>query len=346
MTPELSALCATQGGPFTMAQALACGVTRGWVRHAVKDGRVLVLRRGVFVESTLVLGADARGLHRLDVAAALLNRELPPDPTRRHAPEQRLAVGHRSAAVLWKLCAPLPPVLGDPPQPEHARPARIDDATPPVRHLVELISADRCRRSFRWGVHVRPATLPVADVTVLDCLPVTTIERTVVDLARELSRRDAVMVADSALRRGASADRMREIADECRVWRGGRQALEVVAFADGRAESAAESLARYVLAKHGLPAPELQVELSDAAGLIGRVDMLFRDLRTIVEIDGKVKYTGQDSDVLWREKRREDRLREAGWEVVRVTWTQLVSAPREVVARIRAAFARAQRATG
>lgn len=44
---------------------------------------------------------------------------------------------------------------------------------------------------------------------------------------------------------------------------------------------------------------------------------------------------------MFEEKRREDRLRELGFEVVRVTWTDL-ERPNIVLDRIRAAIARAR----
>ena len=47
---------------------------------------------------------------------------------------------------------------------------------------------------------------------------------------------------------------------------------------------------------------------------------------------------------LWDEKRREDRLRELGYEVVRVVWSDLDS-PRELAARIRRAVERSRRLT-
>ncbi|MGQ0464056.1 MAG: type IV toxin-antitoxin system AbiEi family antitoxin domain-containing protein [Sporichthyaceae bacterium] len=348
MTPELSALSSAQGGPFTRSQALQCGLTRGWIRHALEIGLIVRLRQGVFVDAGLVAHAKPREMHALDAAAALLSRALPVDPSRGHPPEQRVAIGHRSAAWLWRLRAPLP-IAQTPPKLEEARPPGPAGAAPPERRLVELISADRCRRNFRWGVNVKPATLPDADVTVLGCLPITSMERTVVDLARRIPKYDGVMLADNALRRGASADRLREVAAYCATWGGGTRATAVVEFADGRSESPAESLARCVFADFGLPAPDLQVELFDHAGKIGRVDLLFRDQGTVVEVDGKVKYTDPWRDpaaVLLEEKLREERLREADWEVVRASWDQLTQHPRDVVNRVRAAFARAQRLAG
>ncbi len=303
-----------------------------------KEGHLTALRRGVLIDTKDLLAADTRELHRIETAAALLLRFPPPDPERVMWPGVLLSAGHRSAAMLWKLRSPMPPVNPDSLPVDWPAPA-------PVRHVVELVSPDRTRRNFNWGVHVRPATLEKADVVVLAGLFVTSLERTAVDLAREIKRSDALIAADSALQLGASHDQMRAIVAAYRGWRGSRQAEEIIAFADGRAESGAESLARLVLADHGLRNPDLQVELFDHRGKIARVDLLFREHRTVVEADGMIKYTDpwiDPKEVLVREKLREDRLRDAGWEVVRVTWNQLVNEPREFVARVRRAFARAR----
>lgn len=72
--------------------------------------------------------------------------------------------------------------------------------------------------------------------------------------------------------------------------------------------------------------------------LVAVTDFLFRDQWTVVEFDGALKYA-TTADLV-AEKLREDRLRELGYEVVRVTWADLEH-PARVVARIRAAFARA-----
>lgn len=338
MTPELAMIAEIQAGPFTVRQARLAGLTRGRQRELEKDGRLVSLRKGVLIETDALLACNTYHLHRVETAGALLLREMPPDPSRGIGPGPLFAAAHRSAALFWKLRCPLPPVNPEPFPVVWPAPA-------PTRHFVELVSADRNRRSFKWGVHVRPAAMEQADVAVLDGLFVTSLERTAVDLARELRRRDAVIVVDSALQLGASRERMRTIAGQYRGWRGSRQAEEMVAFGDGRAESAAESYARLVLQDHGMAIPDLQVDLYDNRGRIGRVDMVYREHRTVVEADGKIKYTDpwiDPREVLLREKTREDRLRDAGWEVVRVTWKQLHTEPREFVARVQRAFARAR----
>jgi very-short-patch-repair endonuclease len=78
----------------------------------------------------------------------------------------------------------------------------------------------------------------------------------------------------------------------------------------------------------------------DGAGFVGRVDFLVAG-RVVVEFDGAVKYEGAEGRAaLVREKQREDRLREAGYIVIRVTWSDL-DRPAVLMARVRAALARA-----
>ncbi len=98
--------------------------------------------------------------------------------------------------------------------------------------------------------------------------------------------------------------------------------------------------------EHGIPRPKRQQEIFDASGLIGRVDFWWPELRTVGEFDGRVKYgranpSGRPpEDVLWDEKRREDRLRVAGLNVVR--WiTQDLRRPADWIARLKAALASA-----
>jgi hypothetical protein len=128
---------------------------------------------------------------------------------------------------------------------------------------------------------------------------------------------------------------------QARLGPGADLARATVERADGLSESVGESRARVLFSALGLPQPELQVILHDADGLAGRVDFLFREQRTIVEFDGLAKYDGPGGhQALAREKRREDRLRAMGYEVVRLVWSDLAD-PQRVWRLIRAAFARA-----
>lgn len=146
------------------------------------------------------------------------------------------------------------------------------------------------------------------------------------------------MVADAALRAGLDGEQLAEVAGRCRSWPGGAAGLQVVRFADGRADGPLESIARVAFAAGQLPAPELQVEVRDLEGrLIGIVDFLWRAQRTVCEMDGLFKCDG-DPLALRREKQREDDLRRTGLEVVRGLWSEADRRPALLCRRVEEAF--------
>ena len=191
-------------------------------------------------------------------------------------------------------------------------------------------------RSSRPGVRIHYAALPAEHVGGRLAVPVTTVSRTVIDLARMLDIRAGVVVADSALQQKLTSKKeLRAVIAACPRWPGVRTATQVVEFADGGAESPLESLARIVFRDGGLPPPELQVEIRDSE-FIARVDFLWRQFRTIAEVDGAAKY--DDRNLAMRQLRRDKRLREAGYEVVHLDWKEINGDPGYVVAAVRAAL--------
>ena len=171
-----------------------------------------------------------------------------------------------------------------------------------------------------------------------DGLLVTTLARTVVDVARTRPFAFAVVTADAALAAGCDRAEALEVLEQCRRWPGSRSARRVLAFADARSESPLESLGRARFDEHHLPPPELQVDLGGASGQV-RVDHYWRGRRTVGEADGLGKYT--DLDVLRAEKLREDWLRDRGEEVVRYVWEEALRRPAVLAERITRAFFRA-----
>ena len=110
-------------------------------------------------------------------------------------------------------------------------------------------------------------------------------------------------------------------------------------MADGASESAGESRTRLLLTDLGWTVRS-QVRVLDGEEVVARVDLLVGE-RVVVEFDGLVKYEGADGRAaLAAEKRREDRLRALGYEVVRLTWADL-DHPARVDAMLRRAAARA-----
>jgi hypothetical protein len=191
----------------------------------------------------------------------------------------------------------------------------------------------------RLGVRVHLAALPGEHVVSYRGVPLTSVPRTVIDLARALPFGEGVAVADSALHAGlTSKSELAAVIADCPRWRGLQRAREVTAFSDTRSESVLESLSRAVFHQSGLPPPDLQVWVGDDEEVIGRVDFLWRRYNTIGEADGAVKY--QNPARARTQLERDARLRAAGYEVVHFTWPDITRVPAQVVDEIRLAFSR------
>ena len=162
--------------------------------------------------------------------------------------------------------------------------------------------------------------------------------RTVADLARTLPFMEAVVVADSATRQKlVGKAEVRAVLDGCASWPGTGQAQRVIEFANRGAESVLESCARVILAERIPEAiPEVQYNIPDP-GLSYRVDLYYAKYRTIVELDGMMKYETRND--IRKQFDRDRALRDVGYKVVHVTWHELFDTPKTVVERIRKAFA-------
>jgi hypothetical protein len=198
---------------------------------------------------------------------------------------------------------------------------------------------DRGSRSRRGDVRVHIAELPPDHLVTKGGVLITSVARTVVDLARGSSFRDGIVVADSALRtRKTDIAKINAVITDCAGWPGIQRARDVVAFSDSRSESALESIGRVAFHQAGLPAPRLQVWVGGEFGTIGRADFFWPEHRTIAEADGAAKYADPGRAI--EQLDRDARLRDAGFEVVHFTWQEITVTPWQVIGRIRAAFAR------
>jgi predicted transcriptional regulator of viral defense system len=273
-------------GVFTSKEALAVGYRVEDVRAELSTRRWIRLRKGVYIGADDVPTVDTRQRHLVDCVAVLLTLDAGP------------VLSHASAARLHDLIVPR----------SEARDVRVS-------------AVDQWRRGR--GYRVARAALPEDDVDPWLAFGTTSVARTIVDCAREWSLTDSVITIDAAMQ-DQKVDRaalhQAVLAGSHRVGIAG--AARALALADGRAESPLETRGRLALLSAGLPRPELQVDIYDGEGLIGRVDAWYAEAAVAVEFDGRVKYTdprnAEAGDVLWKEKRREDRIRDAGVRVVRV----------------------------
>ncbi len=152
----------------------------------------------------------------------------------------------------------------------------------------------------------------------------------------------ALTVLDSFLHRGGSREELEAGYQVLEHWPFSQGLHIPLRLADGRAESAAESLSRHLFHTQGLPMPDLQFEVRDTSGdLVGITDFAWLEHGLLGEFDGRSKYArflrpGEEpGDAVFREKVREDRLREVtGWPMVRLVWADLAR-PEATAARIR-----------
>ncbi len=184
---------------------------------------------------------------------------------------------------------------------------------------------------------------------MIEGVAVTSMARTVADLARTLPLDQAVAVGDRALRMGLDPAELADVLDRAARWAGVRKARRVSAFLDPRSESVGESFSRVRCHELGLPAPEPQFDvINDLDQFVARTDFAWPELRTLGEFDGMLKYQRlrrKDEtveDAVIREKLREDALRDLGWQVVRWIWAELFR-PRIIADRLDRAFARGRR---
>lgn len=164
---------------------------------------------------------------------------------------------------------------------------------------------------------MRFADLDGRDVETWYGIPVTTVARTVVDLAR-IDPRSGLMAADAALHEALlTSGQLTAVLERSAGLPGVRRAREVLALADPRIESPLESLTHLALHDSRFPPPQLQYGIRGVDGRQYWVDFLWPAHRLVLEADGKSKYR---DDALWREKRREIAIMRAGYRVARVVW--------------------------
>jgi very-short-patch-repair endonuclease len=271
----------------------------------MRSGDLVRTRRGIYATRAAVEKAAVtpRLGHAFEVGSALL--AVGPDAV----------ASHHSAAILNGI-----ELLRDPPKGQVS------------------LTRGRAHDRHRYpGIVFHSGELPQSHVTKWRHIPVTTMLRTVVDLARTLPFMEGVVAADAALRtREITTFEFEPVLEACVGWPGVEQARAVVRFSDINAGSVLESCLRVFLRERGFTAPETQVTI-----ITGRssftVDFLFREHWTIIEADGLLKYN--EAKDLRRQFERDRLLRDAGYKVIHVTWDEVFRQPQVVIDRIKKAFA-------
>ncbi len=293
-------------GLFFRADALALGYTDSKLRRARLSGDLIAIRPGAYVTSEYFRTLDSEQQHLLQARAA----------------SGDVVLSHVTAAIAWGM----------------------DVWGIPLARLHVTTGRPETTRSTRRRV-VHGTALTPEECAAHDGLTLTSPARTVIDIARTAAHEKAVCVGDSALRHGlVTATTLYDALVAAKYRTGTPDAVRAVETMSGRSESVGESRSRLLLRELGHPV--LNPSVFDADGtFLGRVDFLFAECGVIGEFDGTGKYGASAFDIrakLLAEKYREDRLRDAGWIVVRWGWADLAD-PSGLLERVRRALARGAR---
>lgn len=200
------------------------------------------------------------------------------------------------------------------------------------------VTARRGRTSHA-GVSVHVAKLNTADITTIDGVPVTTVARTLVDLAEVVSRDQlAKAMGEADLRRVADVRAIEDLLRRTRGRNGPGHANLTAVLAEHRqrgtqlTRSELEDRFLALLCAHRLPRPETNVHVEGI-----EVDALWRPERLIVELDGWAFHRGRRA--FERDRDRSNRLVAAGYTVLRFTHDAVVRRPAEVAAHVLRALA-------
>ncbi|MDK8891076.1 hypothetical protein QQA05_06635 [Corynebacterium macclintockiae] len=154
----------------------------------------------------------------------------------------------------------------------------------------------RTRRTLHVTAAHRTELLQVKTATGLCEIQLTSVNDTIVDLARWHSVTDAVVAGDCAARSNFGGLEIPDFLAELRACvaslrklRGIAKAREALRLINGASESPRESELKVKLWEAGLPAPLQQVELHYEGYFAGRVDF-FYPCGLVIEYDGQGKY--------------------------------------------------------
>jgi very-short-patch-repair endonuclease len=207
------------------------------------------------------------------------------------------ALSHRSAAALWGI-------------------------RPSARPVIEVTAARRARPGR--GIQPHRGRLPDDEVTTVVGIPVTTVPRTLLDIAAVLPRHQveraineaevrrlgdplplAVLLARYPCRRGVAV--ARAILDDSRI---------------GSTITRSELEERFLafLIDHRLPRPEVNANIRIGNRSI-ECDFAWPRQSLIAELDGQAFHA--TTATFERDRARDRALNVAGWRVVRITWLQL-----------------------
>lgn len=219
----------------------------------------------------------------------------------------------------------------------HRSAAALRSLLPDARAIVDVTAPGRSRCGV-GGIRLhQPRSIHADDIDVYDGIPTTSVARLLLDVAATEPRRRLERIFEAAEReRVLDMAKVRELIERS-AGHAGRQTL----IALTAAVDEPPTHTRHVLEQRflkacraaGIPEPAVNAWLGE-----DEVDMLWRDQRVIVELDGWD--THRTRRAFERDRARDVRLQLLGYRVLRFTWRQLETEPEivlEAVAKVLAA---------
>ena len=197
-------------------------------------------------------------------------------------------------------------------------------ARPPAVDLI--VGRDHGRRP---GIRAHRSRIAPDQITKIEGIPVSTISRTLLDLASALNGRELEQAVAGAERAHVSRRELLELMARSRN-RVGMPRLRALLEHTGQlplTRSEAEDRFLALIRKGELAPPEVNATL---AGY--EVDFAWRDERIVVEVDGFAFHSSRSR--FESDRRRDAKLAAEGFLVMRVTWRQLAHEPEATLVRL------------
>jgi very-short-patch-repair endonuclease len=216
----------------------------------------------------------------------------------------------------------------------HLAAARLWRLIPQTPAWPEVTRPEYFRR--RPGIVSHRTLLPADERTSLDRIPVTTVPRTILDLASVFDR--------PRLERAINEVELRGLTDRLSIpdllarhpRRRGTALLRAIlgerAALIGVTANEFEAAFAEMIAAAGLTRPRFNADLA-VRGRFLRPDVMWEREKVIVELDGRAAHG--TSLAFERDRARDRLLLLDGWRIVRVTWLQLRDTPEAVAADLR-----------
>jgi hypothetical protein len=180
------------------------------------------------------------------------------------------------------------------------------------------------------GIDTHRDCLSPQDVTEIDGIPCTSVARTIYDLAnsegdvrrtrRDIDRAEQLRVFDLSA--------IHDVLSRAGATRGARTVRAALGTETALTREEIEERMLAICDAAGFPRPRVNFAIHLGDGVFVIADFAWPDLRIIIETDGWATHGTRHAFV--DDRRRDRRLRLAGWQVLRFTWHEIENEPAAV----------------